>query len=266
MSSIIYYYTGTGNSLWTARALAEKLGDTELIPMHQMNHCLHKGSTDVVGLVFPVHMWGVPHLVRDFLRVMVKQPGAYYFAVAVNAGQVSRTLLQLKELMAQDGLTLYAGFDIELPSNYIPWGGPGPLAKQQELFCSAKEKIALASSYISDRKSGFIEKGPLWQRLIFTLIYKVTYKRMRTMDKNFNISGECSSCGICERVCPAGNILLQAEKPAWHGNCEQCLACIQWCQSKCIQYGDKTKNYERYHHPEVQVRDVVRKPRSKETT
>lgn len=259
MRTVIYYYTGTGNSLWTARALAEKLGDTELVPMHQMNNCLHNGSANSVGLVFPVHMWGVPHLVRDFLRVMKKQPEAYHFAVAVNAGQVSRTLLQLEELMAKDGLTLSAGFDIELPSNYIPWGGPGPLEKRLKLFDSAKGQIEVASTYISDRKSGLIEKGPLWQRLIFTLIYKITYNRMRTMDKSFNIDGTCTSCRICERVCPAENVLLQAGKPAWHGSCEQCLACIQWCPARCIQYGVKTKDYERYHHPEVRLGDVMRK-------
>ncbi|WP_226377679.1 hypothetical protein [Citrifermentans bremense] len=63
---------------------------------------------------------------------------------------------------------------------------------------------------------------------------------------------------MCERICPVSNVLLQAGKPVWHGNCEQCLACIQWCPAKCIQYGGKTKEYERYHHPEVMMRDVMR--------
>ena len=33
MKTAIYYYTGTGNSLWTARKTAERLGPTELIPL-----------------------------------------------------------------------------------------------------------------------------------------------------------------------------------------------------------------------------------------
>ncbi len=61
----------------------------------------------------------VPGHVLTFLPLMEKRPGAYYFAVALNAGQVSRTLVQLKELMAKDSLTLSAGLDITLPSNYI---------------------------------------------------------------------------------------------------------------------------------------------------
>lgn len=256
--TVIYYYTGTGNSLWTARAFAEKLGNSELVPMHRMNHGTHGSKADAVGLVFPVHMWGVPGLVRNFLQSMDKRPGVYYFAVAVNAGQVSRTLIQLKELMARESLTLSAGFDIKLPSNYIPWGGPGPESAQRKLFDAAKEKIDVAAAYISSRKSGLLEKGPLWQRVLFTGLYKMTYNHLKALDKNFHIDGSCSSCGICERVCPVKNITLEAGRPVWHGSCEQCLACIQWCPAECIQYGKKTKSYERYHHPEVTVKDVLR--------
>ncbi|MDD2733556.1 MAG: EFR1 family ferrodoxin [Desulfuromonadaceae bacterium] len=258
MSTVIYYYTGTGNSLWTARTLAEKLGDTELVPMHRMNTGSNASEADAVGLVFPVHIWGIPSLVRNFLQTMEKRPGAYYFAVAVNGGQVARTLVQLKELMAEDNLTLSAGFDIMFPSNYIPWGGPVPVERQRKLFTDATEKINVAASYISNRKAGLIEKGPMWQRVLFTGLYKLTYDRVKTLDVNFHIDGACSSCGICERVCPVKNITLEAGKPVWHGNCEQCLACIQWCPETCIQYGKKTKNYERYHHPEVKVKDVFR--------
>ena len=258
MKAVIYYYTGTGNSLWTARALAGKLGDTELVPMHRMKQGLHGSNVDTIGLVFPVHIWGVPSLVRTFLQSMEKQPGVYYFAFAVNAGQVSRTLVQLKELMARNGLTLSAGFDIIFPSNYIPWGGPGPEEAQRKLFDAAAEKINVAVSYILSRKSGLLEMGPLWQRVIFTGLYKLTYNLVKTLDKNFLIDGTCTSCGICEKVCPVKNISLEAGRPVWHGSCEQCLACIQWCPAACIQYGKKTKSYERYHHPEVRVKDVLR--------
>jgi ferredoxin len=262
--TVIYYYTGTGNSLWTARAFAERLGDTELVPMHHMRPDLTGSNASTVGLVFPVHVWGVPRHVRNFLQSMEKRPDVYYFAVGVNAGQVSRTLIQLKELMAKDSLTLSAGFDIIMPSNYLPWGGPGPVEVQRKLFTAATEKINVATSYISSRKSGLIEKGPLWQRVILTAFYRATYNLLKTMDKKFHIDGTCRSCGICERVCPVKNVTMEAGRPVWHGSCEQCLACIQWCPEACIQCGKKTKSYERYHHPEVKVNDVFREQQGAE--
>jgi ferredoxin len=256
MKTIVYYYTGTGNSLWTARLVAAELGNAALYPMPLMNGDA-MADAEAVGLVFPVHMWGVPSLVLDFLQKMKKDPGRYYFALAVNAGQVSRTLIQLQNHMASLGLGLSAGFDIVLPSNYIPWGGPGPVEKQEKLFTAAREKIKRVVPAIVQRQSGPMEKGPLWQRIVFTALYKMTFNMIPKMDGDFWVDEKCNGCGICEKACPVDNIVMKSEKPTWLHTCEQCLACIQWCPKEAIQYGKKTPNYERYHHPEVTLKDIM---------
>ncbi len=257
MKRIIYYYTGTGNSLWIARQFAAEMGETELCPMIQYDPETKETPPDIVGLVFPVHMWGIPGLVLEFFKKMVKNPACYYFAAGVNAGQVSRTLVQLKELLATHGLTLSAAYDIVLPSNYIPWGGPAPLEKQQELFKVATTKIKQAAIVIRAKGNGPIEKGPLWQRIIFTAIYKLSFNKIAHMDKDFWSDEKCNSCGICVKVCPVQNIQLVSAKPVWQNRCEQCLACIQWCPQQSIQYGKKTPGYQRYHHPEVTLNDMI---------
>ncbi|MFH0784095.1 MAG: EFR1 family ferrodoxin [Pseudomonadota bacterium] len=256
MKTVIYYYTGTGNSLWTARLLAAGLGNTEVLPMFPINdHVL--AVADAVGLVFPVHMWGVPSPVLNFLKEIKKDPSRYYFACAVNAGQVSRTLIQLQNHMASFDLKLSQGFDIVLPSNYIPWGGPGPVDKLEELYRKAREKIKKAAPAIAERQTAPMERGPLWQRLVFTLIYKLTFKMIPKMDGDFWVDDKCNRCRICEKVCPVGNIVMADDKPTWQHRCEQCLACIQWCPKEAIQYGKKTPKYQRYHHPEVTLKDII---------
>lgn len=256
MKTVIFYYTGTGNSLWTSRLLATELGNTEVHPMFPINDAVLAGA-DAIGLVFPVHMWGVPSPVLNFLDKIDKDPNRYYFACAVNAGQVSRTLIQLQKHMASFDLQLSQGFDIVLPSNYIPWGGPGPAEKLEALFRTAGEKIKKAASAIAEKRSAPMEMGPLWQRLLFTLIYKLTFKMIPKMDRDFWVDDKCNNCRICEKVCPAGNIVMTDNKPTWRRHCEQCLACIQWCPKEAIQYGKKTSKYERYHHPEVTVKDMI---------
>ncbi len=256
MKTILYYYTGTGNSLWTARLIAAELGDATLCPMFLM-HGDAMADAEAVGLVFPVHMWGVPSLVMNFLKKIKKDPDRYYFAFAVNAGQVSRTLIQLHNHMATLSLKLSTGIDIVLPSNYIPWGGPGPAEKLDKLYLTAREKIKRVAPGIAQRQTAPMEKGPLWQRIVFTALYKLTFPMISKMDGDFWVDEKCNACGICEKTCPVGNIVMTAERPTWLHHCEQCLACIQWCPKEAIQYGKKTPKYERYHHPEVTLKDII---------
>ncbi len=256
MKTIIYYYTGTGNSLWTADLFAAGLGGAEVRAMHRERGAV-RPEADAVGLVFPVHMWGVPAPVLDFIARLECAPDTYVFAAGVNAGQVSRTLVQLAKVVRAKGLTLAAGYDVVLPSNYIPWGGPGPAEKLEKLFAGAKEKIAAAAARIARREKGPVEKGPLWQRIAFTALYRLTFDKIPKMDRDFWVDDKCNSCGTCRKVCPAGNIEMADGRPSWLHRCEQCLACIQWCPKEAIQYGKKTPAYERYHNPGIKLPRVI---------
>jgi len=257
MKTVLFHYTGTGNSLWAARQLAARIDGTRLVPLRDSASSAAAAGAEAVGLVFPVHIWGLPGRIVRFVETLNLPPETYLFALAINAGQVSRTLVQLQRLLAKRKQTLAAGYSLVLPSNYIPWGGPGPKERQQERFLAAREKIDAIAAGVVAHRAGPIEKGPLWQRMVFATIYRLSFKQIPAMDKGFWVDGKCTSCGLCARVCPAGNVTMEGGKPAWHHHCEQCLACLQWCPAQAIQYGKKTPQYERYHHPEVQASDII---------
>jgi len=258
MTTTLYHYTGTGNSLWTAREIASHLPESRVVAMKNLREGPIPAEGDRLGLVFPVHMWGVPEPILSFLARLQVPDGAYVFAVAVNAGQVSRTLIQLQEVLAKRGIALQAGFSMVLPSNYIPWGGAPPKETQDALFAAARTRIAEVARIVEAREARPVEMGPLWQRVVFTGMYKLTLRQIPTMDKGFWVDEKCSGCGTCVKTCPCGNIELSAGKPTWRSHCEQCLACIQWCPKESIQYGKKTPSYARYHHPDVKLVDMIR--------
>jgi NAD-dependent dihydropyrimidine dehydrogenase PreA subunit len=257
MKRDLYFYTGTGNSLWTARTLASELGNTEIIPMTGVAGKAVQSRADAIGMIFPVHIWGLPQRVIRFVNALAVDPSKYYFALAVNAGQVAATLLQMNRLMKSRGLSLSAGFDIVMPSNYIPWGGPGSEDKITARTNDAREKIKKIAPIIAKREQGPIEKGTLWQNILFTWCYKFSVSHIATLDKNFWVDDKCDACKICKKICPCRNIEMKGGRPQWSHHCEQCLACIQWCPKEAIQYGKKTPRYARYHHREVTLKDIV---------
>jgi len=258
MEITIFYYTGTGNSLWVARTLVKLLGDAEIVSISDWMKEKRPIYSEVVGVVFPVHMWGVPPPIIKFISEIKALSPRYIFGVAVDAGQVANTLVQLKNIFKKNGMTLSSGHEIKMPSNYIPWGGAEPREKQEEKFESAKRKLPVIISTINNKEIKPVDKGPLWQRVFFTLLYKLSYTQIPKLDGKFWVDEKCNHCGICSRVCPAENIIMVEGKPSWNHRCEQCLACIQWCPEKAIQYGEKTPIYERYHHPEIQLKDMLK--------
>jgi ferredoxin len=257
MKTDLFYYTGTGNSLWTARMLAKELSDAQIFPIaSSMGDPIVSGA-EAIGIIFPVHMWGLPRRVIAFVDALDKSESRYHFAVAVNAGQVAATLIQLKKLMQTRGLSLSSGFELTMPSNYIPWGGPGPEEAQAQRVEAARTKIGRVAAAAAARAKRPVEKGPLWQNIIFTGLNRLAFSRVPTMDRSFWVDEKCNGCGVCKAVCPSGNIALPADRPAWMHHCEQCLACIQWCPQEAIQFGKKTPRYKRYHHPEITLQDMI---------
>jgi ferredoxin len=258
MNTILYFYSGTGNSLWTAKKLSALLENSTLIPIAASSaNKTVSFHAENIGLIFPVHIWGVPPPVVNFLDRMEVDSSAYCFAVAVNAGQVAATLVQLKDLLKKKNLKLSAGFSLCLPSNYIPWSGAPSVKKQQKLFERALVKINNIASVVKSRKDIPPEVGPYWQNVLFSMVYKKTIAKVPQMDKPFWADGKCSACGICTKICPAKNIEIMEGKPLWLHRCEQCFACIQWCPEEAIQYGRLTANKKRYHHPDISSKELI---------
>jgi ferredoxin len=254
---MIYFYSGTGNSLWAARELAKALGEPKHFVSISKSPAPPVADCALVGLVFPVHMWGVPRAILNFIDQQTFNPGTYCFAVATNAGEVSRTLVQLDRALRNKNAFLAAGWGLKLPSNYIPWGGPGTQSEIEKHVAEARQKLGVIAETIAARSSHSIEKKSGPAEWLHRLVYRMASPHLATMDRAFWADSKCNGCGICAKVCPVKNIELQKATPVWQGHCQQCFACLQWCPQQAVQFGKNTVRYKRYHHPEVGLQDFL---------
>lgn len=72
MTTTIYYFTGSGNTLQVARQFAEILGDTELISICQALKNNHRSEADSIGIFFPAYNGDMPPIVYDFIKTLPK--------------------------------------------------------------------------------------------------------------------------------------------------------------------------------------------------
>ncbi len=255
MKTIIYWFSGTGNSLAVAKALAEKCGDTELIPMAKALKN-PQPPAERIGLIFPVYSFGPPALVGRFIEKLNVSSGAYIFAVTTYAANKGGTLSILQRLLQKRGLELAAGWGVKMPENYPPLGGAPAPEKQQTIHAAAAEKIEQIATELQQMPRGVYEPSPLIWRFLSRMAYPLFVKNVWRADKFFRADSNCNGCGICAKVCPVNDIEMTDGKPKWLGRCEQCFACFHWCPQKAVQYGRSAKQH-RYHHPAVVLSDVA---------
>ncbi len=258
MKTNLFYFSATGNCLNVAKDIAIKLPEAQIISIPKAIKGAIDLNADNIGLVFPVYYGGMPRMVIDFLNQLESTKIKYLFVVCTCGAIPMGALLQSQKQLTAKGITLNAGFSIQMPGNYLVKYGAFTAEKQQHLFNKEKKKIDTIVTIVKNRQNNNIEHNNRLINLIGEFFYQSIFPKFPTLDRNFTVSEKCTGCKICEKVCPVRNIKMAANRPIWQGNCEHCLACIQWCPTQAIQYGTKTVNRIRYHHPEVTVNEMYR--------
>ena len=261
MDTTIFYFTGTGNSLWVASYLASKLGDTKLLPLPLSEKVNLSGLTsNRVGFVFPVIMFGLPPLIKRFIESVPISNDTYNFAVATCGGTPFSSLKMVEQLLSNRGIKLSAGFCVRMVNNCTSIGEAIPEEKQYLRFEKAKT-ILNAIGLKIEKQEIHMDRGIPGLNWYFSgVLHKKAEFLIADAAKYFYIDHNCNGCGLCEKVCPVKNITMDSMKPRWHGHCEQCYACLQWCPKESIQVRNKkTEGRRRYHHPEITIADVIRR-------
>ena len=259
MKTIIYYFTGTGNSLAAAKKIAAALGDCELVPIA----LLQKTAGDItpqaerVGIICPVYFSGLPVMVAEFAaRLELSGPEYVFSIVTLGGAGGSSALRQLDSILKRrHNRGLDAGFMVKMPGNYILMYDPPSARKREKLLAMADEELAGIAEVVNRCEVRKLPSSFL-AGLLHSLMYPRFASHVHDDDRQFSVDGNCTSCGTCAAVCPAKNIEMVDGKPVWQHHCELCCACIHLCPAGIIQAGPRTATRQRYRNPSVSVKEL----------
>lgn len=259
MRTLIYYFTGTGNSLAAAKKIASPLVDCTLVPIASMKEVPGDivPKAESVGIICPVYFAGLPAMVASFAERLDLANVRYLFSVLTNGGGGGESALaQLDEIIRKrSGVGISAGYSLVMPGNYILMYDPPTGIKQETILTSANEELRKITEDIALCKEQPLPRS-LLSYLLHALLYPWFISHVHNKDQTFSVSDECTSCGICASICPAGNIKLVDKKPVWEHHCELCCGCIHHCPVMAIQAGKKTAGRSRYRNPEVNIPEL----------
>lgn len=262
MRTTLYYFTGTGNSLACARAIAKGLGETDLVPIASLRGQgrIHV-PTERMGIVCPVYFYTLPVLVREFIPRLDLSGVKYGFLVATMGGFPGLAVEHGEELFKKAGGELHAGFTVRMFANYVAEYNVRGERSVRAMKGRMERRVQRIVAAVQAGERRLEKGGPvdrLLSRAVFALLGRNFVETARTRDRRFTVDPSCVHCGTCAYVCPVENVRLVDGTPQWLGRCEQCYACIHFCPVAAIQVqGKRTRMRGRYQHPDVRADDIA---------
>lgn len=259
-SVIIYYYTGTGNSLFAARQLQEALGDARLAPMGAyLGEGDRPPEAEAVGLVFPICQTAMPLPVRYFLKRLRLAPTVYRFALATRIGTSHSAFATADRLLARQGRRLDLWGNVNMASNDPKFDYQVPteeqLARLEQAACAEIRQLA---EKINRREVWRPKDSTATLRIPGVALLEPLVLAAWKRPVKLYSDGGCTGCGLCAAVCPAGRIRLEAGRPRWQSDipCWQCSACLSYCPAQSVQLKGFTEKNGRYPHPYATAEEI----------
>lgn len=253
---MIFYFSGTGNSLHVAKMIAEANNDeirniSEELEKEEQELNYSFGGNDILGIIFPVHAWGPPDCVERFisrLRVVGGMP--YIFTIATCGEEEGYTSTILSKALQKSGVVVDNSFTIKMPNGYIIGYDVEPAAVRDRILSEAETRISQIIDEINKREMFKGSTIPGSFPFIKSRIINRLFRMSLNDTKKYYATDSCTQCGLCAEICPVHSIIIE-EKPKWGERCEKCFACINRCPVNAIQFGKSTESKGRYHHPSL---------------
>lgn len=245
----IFYFTGTGNSLYIAKRFGGKLYSIPQVLKEEVNIF----EDEKIGLVFPTYRLSIPTIVKEFLeKVTLKSP--YIFVVMTcgnNSGDATKFITSFAK---KHKVQVNYSNSIAMVGNHIPLVD---IEKQKTLNKNIEENINQLIEDVSNNRN-YINHGMIIGPVLRNAAKIINRVHPIDTPANFSINDHCIKCSTCIKVCPRANVSFNESGRITFGeHCESCLSCVNNCPKKAIQVkGDKNPQ-ARFRNDHVSLSDII---------
>lgn len=245
----IFYFTGTGNSLYVAKRLS---GELYSIPQ-VLKGGLSVFKDEKIGIIFPTYRFSAPTIVKEFIeKITLISP--YIFVIMTCGNNNGDATKWIASFAKKHNMNISYSNSIKMIGNHIPVVN---IDKQKTLDKNIEENINHLINDINNNRK-YINSGVMIGGLLRNTLKIV--KRVHQMDNpvNFSVNEDCIKCSTCIKVCPRANVSYNdSKKIIFSNHCEFCLSCVHNCPKKAIKVkGDKNPQ-ARFRNEYVLLKEII---------
>lgn len=254
---MILYFSGNGNTEYVAKSIAKSLSDDTII---QIEKSLMRNpripvdpSEKRIIWVLPVHAWGIPLVVRNFMKEahFSNKTLPHYLVVTCgdDTGYIDR---EWRSLMKRAGVITHGCWHVIMPNTFVTL--PGFDVDDDATVKSKLNKSIKRINYISQAIASGSTETDLYRgksqidAWLKSFVLRYAFQWFCMSPKGFRADDKCISCGVCVKSCPMKNIEMESKsRPKWGKDCTFCLGCYNRCPKHAVQYGKSTENKGQYN-------------------
>lgn len=230
------YFSGTGNTGYLARRLAEKFA-LRGIPVRPVR--IEDALPDfappadvVLGLAYPIHALNAPSPVFDFISALPDGEGRRAFIVKgpadpfFNGGSSHLVIRALQDR----GWEVFHESMVVMPSNVFVRYPDGFI---RQLLIAAGQRTEVIAAEVADGVTRLDKPGPV-ARFLTRHLSRLESRGGKYFGRDLQVSSACDLCGLCVRSCPVGNIRQEGREIVFGDRCIICMRCIYLCPRGAI--------------------------------
>lgn len=247
---MILWFSGTGNSEYAARYIAERTGDEALDLGRRIKH----GDTSPLTsdrpwvIAAPTYCWRLPRIVAEHIAGTELRGDRRAYFVLTCGDDTGGAESHLRRLCRRAGLEYMGLAPVVMPENYIAlFDAPAP-GEARHTVAAASPALDAAAVLIAAAAPLPPKRAGLAGRIKSDIVNPFYYPLV-VRDRKFRTTEACTGCGACAALCPLNNINIKDGRPVWRGDCTHCMACICRCPEGAIEYGAASVGRERYVCP-----------------
>lgn len=235
--AIIYCFSGTGNTARAAeivnKGLAAKDYDSKICWIGHGQVPIQE-AFDLTILAYPVYAWTLPDVVKGFTKLLPKGDNRQAAVLATWGGGPGSAISHGVSLMKKAGYDVTHSGGALFPDNWTHVLNPATGQTAINMLNTGEAMMAEYVDNLCQKPSSLYQTstGAKWL-LPISVGFRTIGRRI--LGLTYYGDSDCTGCGLCERVCPVGNISDSKSKhPHWGMACEDCCKCINLCPTKSV--------------------------------
>nr|WP_312578536.1 EFR1 family ferrodoxin [Sedimentibacter sp.] len=265
MKVLVLYFSGTGNTAYVGKYIAERLKcenfEVRTVSIEMANKSIIT-EYDYLIFGFPVYACDVPLFVQNYLKEFPLTKNKSVFIYCTKAIESGVSLIHAQKIFEKNGYYAMGLADVKMPGSdglaFVKKDSSMVIKIQKKFFENFPEANYLIERVIKVQKS--VESGEninkykvtskigVSKKIIGQILMKVYPFFENNLKKKFWADDKCIKCKKCEKICPSHNIEVK-ERVEFDDKCYLCMRCIHQCPTEAIQIGKNTEGKFRWKGP-----------------